>query len=320
MEKDARDLLELLAPAVERAERVEAQHKALLERHEDSAEAFADKVNKAVRDSERERSRLEAADKQHKEETQKQVAVLEESKKAFKTLEEEARARGQQEADAIIAAARGREAEARAAVEELRQKQAVLEAEHAERMAQAEHERAEAEAAHRARLNEADAAHQARLAELEARGLAAVEEREREFEGACAAERDRLQALADKEAEVQARVAEMRRLAAADGPSAPVELVVGGCSFETNVGCLTRFEKSVLATAWHAHRAAAGEGGAGGGPLRVDGDPTHFRLVLNFLRRPDQMPVVSDASQIQWLEREADFLHLDELVQLCRDA
>ena len=37
------------------------------------------------------------------------------------------------------------------------------------------------------------------------------------------------------------------------------------------------------------------------GPVRVNGDPSLFHLILNYLRR-GKLPIVTDVSQLQWLE------------------
>ena len=140
-------------------------------------------------------------------------------------------------------------------------------------------------------------------------------ERERGFEAACAQKQERLQFLAVKEEEIQARVAAMQALVAADGQDAFVEICVGGRTFETTIGCLTRFPHSVLAALWHEHRSKGNTG-----PLRVNGDPSHFHLILKHLRSPEKLPVVSDVSQIQWLECEGEYYRLDDLMLQCRDA
>ena len=309
MDADARRILELLEPAIERAEQVDAQQRALLQRQEESAEAFSAQIADIQQAAEGERARLL------------------EARTEFAALREEELARGKAEAESIVAAANAEETAARARIEELQRAQAQLEAEHAAKLAQAERERAEAEhvakqllhaeeEAARDKLREREAEHEARLADLQARTSASVAEREHSFEAACADKRARLQALAVKEEAIQARLAEMQALVAADGPDAFVELRVGGRAFETTVGCLTRFPDSMLAALWHEHR----KGGDGGGPVRVNGDPSLFHLVLNFLLSPEELPVVVDVSQIQWLEREGRRYGLEELTQKCRDA
>jgi hypothetical protein len=52
----------------------------------------------------------------------------------------------------------------------------------------------------------------------------------------------------------------------------------------------------------------------------VQGDPSLFHLILNHLACPDELPVVSDVAQFQWLERESKRYGLDELERQCRDA
>ena len=58
MDEDARRLLELLRPAVERAEQIGQQQQALLQRHEESAQAFAEHIGKIKEAAETERARL----------------------------------------------------------------------------------------------------------------------------------------------------------------------------------------------------------------------------------------------------------------------
>ena len=300
MDADARKLLELLRPAVERAEEIGVQQQALLLRQEESAEEFSTQIAAMTHAAEQERERLLQA------------------RSEFAALREAEVARGKEEAQAIVAAARSEAAAAHAHIEALRLAQVQREAEHASQMAQAERERAEAEALYLERLRQRESEHEARVAQLQARGLESVAERERSFEAACVDERVRLQALAVTEAEIQARVAEMRRLAIADGPDAFVELRVGGRMFETTIGCLTRFPQSVLATLWHQHRTSNDREG----PVRIDGDPSLFHLILNYLRR-GKLPIVTDVSQLQWLEAEAEEYCLNgkgELADLCRDA
>ena len=142
----------------------------------------------------------------------------------------------------------------------------------------------------------------------------------RRFDEACAAKSDALEALAKKEDEVQARVREMRSKADKEGGGSFVELSVGGRTFVTTVANITRFPRSVLATLWLEHGSDASA--ANGTVMRVDGDPTHFQLVLNYLRDPERLPVDASRSAhvLQCLEREAAFYGLDDLVELCAKA
>ena len=58
MDADARRILELLGPAVERAERVEVQQEALLQRQEASAQELASQIADMTQAAEDERARL----------------------------------------------------------------------------------------------------------------------------------------------------------------------------------------------------------------------------------------------------------------------
>ena len=300
MDADARALLELLKPAVERAEQVEARQQALLQRQAESAEAFTTQIDETT----------QAAEAEH--------ARLLEARSEFEALRAAEVARGRDESDSIVAAARAAEEKARARIEVLQREQAQSEAVHAAKMAQAERERAEAEAAYLERLREREGDTLEQIAQLQAQSEESVAERERRFDAECAGKRAQLQSLEVKEAEVQARLTEMQRLVATDGPDAFVQLSVGGRTFETTIGHLTRFPKSVIAALWQQHR----EGKDPKGPMRVDGDPSLFHLILNYLRR-GKLPVVTDVSQLQWLEAEAEEYKLNgegELADLCRDA
>ena len=300
MDADARALLELLKPAVDRAEQIESRQQALLQRQTESAEAFTAQIDETTRAAAAERARLL------------------EARSEFDALRAAEVARGKDESDSIVAAARADEEKARARVEVLQREQAQSEAAHTAKMAQAERERAEAEAAYLERLREREENTMAQIAQLHAQSEESVAKRERGFEAECSGKRARLQSLEAKEAEVQARLTEMRRLVATDGPDAFVQLCVGGRTFESTIGQLTRFPNSALAALWQQHR----QGSDPKGPMRVDGDPSLFHLVLNYLRR-GKLPVVTDVSQLQWLEAEAEEYELNgegELADMCRDA
>ena len=114
MDADARRILELLEPAIERAEQVDAQQRALLQRQEESAEAFSAQIADIQQAAEGERARLL------------------EARTEFAALREEELARGKAEAESIVAAANAEETAARARIEELQRAQAQLEAEQLE--------------------------------------------------------------------------------------------------------------------------------------------------------------------------------------------
>ena len=146
MDADARRILELLGPAVERAEQVGAQQEALLQRQEASAQELASQIADMTQAAEDQRARLLQA------------------RSEFDALREAEVARGKHEADSIVAAARAEEEAARAKIAQLQREQAQIEAAHAAKLAQADLERAEAEAAHLERLREREAEQAASLA------------------------------------------------------------------------------------------------------------------------------------------------------------
>ena len=115
-------------------------------RQEESAEAFSTQIAETTLEAEQERERLL------------------EARNEFAALRAAEVARGREEADAIVAAARAEEATAHARIEELQQAQAQREAEHATQIAQAQRERAEAEASYLERLRQREAEHEAQQA------------------------------------------------------------------------------------------------------------------------------------------------------------
>ena len=102
--------------------------------------------------------------------------------------------------------------------------------------------RAETEAAHIDRCQR-EAEHEARVAQLQKQWLDSVAKRERSFEAACIDERTRLQALVVKEEEIQARVAEMRRLGLF-GMTIPEEFGGLGLSMEQQVRATFEFTRA----------------------------------------------------------------------------
>jgi hypothetical protein len=146
---------------------------------------------------------------------------------------------------------------------------------------------------------------------------ASVSNERKRFEEACSAKEASLKELADKEVEVHAWVKAMRALTEEDGLDSFAELHVGGRAFVTTVASITRFPRSLLASLWQDHRQSRSSA-----PFRVDGDPTHFQLIVNHLRDPSRLPVEArDSAQVlRWLEREAERYHLDTLLEQCRHA
>mmetsp|Transcript_13958 Transcript_13958/g.34897 ORF Transcript_13958/g.34897 Transcript_13958/m.34897 type:complete len:136 (-) Transcript_13958:138-545(-) len=96
MTSEARQLLELLRPAVEQAEQVGVQQQQLLQQHVASAETFFSLIAETTRVAAQERDRLL------------------EARNEFASLREAEVGKGREEAQAIVAAAREEEAQARA--------------------------------------------------------------------------------------------------------------------------------------------------------------------------------------------------------------
>ena len=168
------------------------------------------------------------------------------------------------------------------------------------------------EEAHAARLQAEEKRHASRLAAMSAQHGQQLEERSAKFDAACGEREARLAQLAGAEEDLQARAAAMRELAAAD---ATATFSVGGQSFTVATRNLVRQDRSVLARRWHEHRESQAAG-----PVLIDGDPSHFQLVLAFLRDPERLPIVADTPQLQWLERQAEYYALGDLAALCARA
>ena len=66
---------------------------------------------------------------------------------------------------------------------------------------------------------------------------------------------------------------------------------------------------------------STGTQSASDGSFYVNGDPTHFQLILNFLT-DGETPVDKDSSTelLAWLQCEAKRYHLDTLEEHCRQA
>ena len=180
--------------------------------------------------------------------------------------------------------------------------------------------------AHHARLDALGKEHAALVAERESEFDAACATKRADVDAACASERavfdahcvekeGELGALKAAEAALQDRLAAMHALVKGVGAGAPVALEVDGQMFATTVGTLTKIPRSILAAQWQAHHSSGRDG-----PLLIDGNSEHFKLILAYLRHTDELPIVGHVSQIQWLEREAKCYHLPGLATLCRDA
>uniref|UniRef100_A0A1I7TGT0 BTB domain-containing protein n=1 Tax=Caenorhabditis tropicalis TaxID=1561998 RepID=A0A1I7TGT0_9PELO len=92
-----------------------------------------------------------------------------------------------------------------------------------------------------------------------------------------------------------------------------VKLNVGGTQFQTSKSTLIKtdgFFKTLLET---EVPVIEDESGA----IFIDRDPTHFRLILNFMRDGHvKIPKCSEA--VNEIQKEADFYMLSGLVELCR--
>ncbi|CAL2033952.1 unnamed protein product [Caenorhabditis brenneri] len=91
-----------------------------------------------------------------------------------------------------------------------------------------------------------------------------------------------------------------------------VKLNIGGTQFQTTESTLTRFDgffKTILETDVPVTKDETGA-------FFIDRDPTHFRLILNFMRDGDvELPVCKQ--EIKEISKEAQYYLLTGLVELC---
>jgi uncharacterized protein YjbI with pentapeptide repeats len=181
-------------------------------------------------------------------------------------------------------------------------------AQHRAEMEKIKAERLAEHAKHIKRMQAAEAATTERLKELEeqseAKQMAIVIKHATKM----ADKEAQLSALAVTEKGFQDRLARVTAAVGGDG-ARRINLSVMGVPFATTAAGLAREPQSVL--------AALLDGGVNG-TVDVIGDPSLFHLVVAYLL-DGKLPVVADASQLLWLERQAEGYHLDKLAALCRD-
>ncbi|KAF1767421.1 hypothetical protein GCK72_007380 [Caenorhabditis remanei] len=92
-----------------------------------------------------------------------------------------------------------------------------------------------------------------------------------------------------------------------------VKLNIGGTVFQTTKSTLTRFDgmlKVMIETEIPVEKDESG-------CIFIDRDPTHFRLILNFLR-DGHVALPDSEKEILEIEQEAQFYLLDGLMELCK--
>ncbi|KAI8081776.1 BTB/POZ protein [Halteromyces radiatus] len=93
-----------------------------------------------------------------------------------------------------------------------------------------------------------------------------------------------------------------------------IKLNVGGVIFETSLATLKREESSLLATMFSGKHVLKLDAE---GSYFIDRDPTHFRLVLNYLRDLRISPaVIQDNTVCQELLHEAQYYRIEGLIKL----
>ena len=129
----------------------------------------------------------------------------------------------------------------------------------------------------------------------------------------CKTERDNLKELQAREAVVQARLNEIKNLVANDG-NRRIVLDVRGTLFRSTLKTLCdKFPRSLIARIVSDDKNKI----SGEESFFIDGDPTYFHHVLTFLNR-GVLPAVEGMAQLKWLEQEASWYDLPELVNECR--
>lgn len=95
-----------------------------------------------------------------------------------------------------------------------------------------------------------------------------------------------------------------------------VHLNVGGTQYTTTISTLTRETNSMLGRMFSA-KWQSGE--VQSEPYFIDADGTHFRYVLNYLRRGESVFLPNNPDLLDELLVEANYFHLDGLVHLITD-
>ena len=205
------------------------------------------------------------------------------------------------------------------AAEELRHQSVLQKAssDHADECAAMDRERAAKELHYQQALQQEEAAAKERLARIQEVHTTGIVEREKEFGAACAEKGERLNTLAEEETMIQERVAAMAHAGSTNLAKAPIKLMVSGEPFASTWCNLTRFPRSLFFELLRQYMEEHGDDREA--PLFIDGSSRHFELVLDYLRSPEHLPFCQDRAQVQWLERQAAFYNLVELVGKCQD-
>ena len=126
--------------------------------------------------------------------------------------------------------------------------------------------------------------------------------------------RQRLEKLSQREEHVENCIQAVRELVKGD-PHRPIKLNVSGTMFVSDMTTICeRHPNNKIARIVGVDK---GTQDPSDGSYYVNGNPTHFHLVLDYLRR-GTLPVVGGMSELKWLEREAECYQLEELAELCR--
>lgn len=154
-----------------------------------------------------------------------------------------------------------------------------------------------------------------RVGEAKRTAAAILAEADGRARAAAASERARVEAYLQREDQIEARRRAVQTFARA-AANQRVVLDVRGTKFRTDLNTLCgSFSDNVLAQTV----TSEGTQDPDDKSYYVNGDPTHFHFVLNFLSDGD-LPAEASTSELKWLEREAKRYHLHELAELCQHA
>lgn len=133
-----------------------------------------------------------------------------------------------------------------------------------------------------------------------------------ETQAEIASERQRLEELHEREQQIEERLEAVRELVRGD-PNRVVKLNVRGTLFHSDMTTVCgRYPGNVMSRQVSATPAVDGA-------FYINGNPTYFHLVLDFLT-DGELPAVEGKVQLKWLEREAARYKIPDLVAMCRDA
>jgi uncharacterized protein YjbI with pentapeptide repeats len=152
-----------------------------------------------------------------------------------------------------------------------------------------------------------------RMGEARRTAAAIVAEAEARARAATASERARVEAYLRREDQIEARRQAVQTFARGAGDEL-ITLNVRGVKFQVDLQTLLQAPNAENVLAQTVTLKSPKDGS-----YYVNGDPTHFHFVLNFLS-DGAVPAEASSAELKWLEREAKRYALPELAEHCRRA